>query len=219
MKIASLEPYGFPGYSVTDSGRVWCEKSGKWLEPTKSLKGFYRVFVCNKMVSVHRLVAMAFVPNPDNKPEVKFLDGNKFNVNAYNLKWANKYENLYNPLTSDKVGVLTEADVHIICRQLEEGIGCKKIASIHGYPYAAVYQIKRGENWKHISSQYNFVGPIKQKKRLTSEEVEDICQDIISKEMSIPDILKKYQITRDAFDKIKSGKNWKNITEKYFSNK
>ena len=44
--------------------------------------------------SIHRLLAIHFIPNPDNKPQVNHIDGDKFNNDLSNLKWVTCSENL-----------------------------------------------------------------------------------------------------------------------------
>ena len=67
------------------------------LKPSNTSTGYKKVELCKdgkrKGFKVHRLVAIAFIPNPDNKPEVNHIDGNKINNNIDNLEWVTSSEN------------------------------------------------------------------------------------------------------------------------------
>ena len=73
------------------------KRSGKILKQFHSTKGYLQVFLSiqgkRNTVSVHRLVATAFLPNPENKPEVNHKNGNKNNCAAENLEWSTQKEN------------------------------------------------------------------------------------------------------------------------------
>ena len=68
-------------------GRGWMNKCG-YLSVMLTINGK------QKRVGVHRLVAQAFIPNPDNKPQVNHIDGNKHNNKVDNLEWVTREENM-----------------------------------------------------------------------------------------------------------------------------
>lgn len=69
------------------------------LEPERELtytlnnRGYYSVGIRRKTHMVHRLVAQAFIPNPEKKPFVNHIDGNKLNNHVSNLEWCTVREN------------------------------------------------------------------------------------------------------------------------------
>tara|TARA_R110000850_G_scaffold65035_2_gene145828 strand:- start:135 stop:704 length:570 start_codon:yes stop_codon:yes gene_type:complete len=78
-------------------GRVTHHPS-KILKQQKHKTNSWRIRFCVDQVktshSAHRLVSIAFHPNPENKPEVNHIDGNRLNNDMYNLEWNTKDENM-----------------------------------------------------------------------------------------------------------------------------
>lgn len=79
---------------VTGSNGVRQQRKGKMLSTHYNHKGYKRVMINGKTKCVHQIVAGTFVPNPDNKPQVNHIDGNKDNNRADNLEWMTVQENL-----------------------------------------------------------------------------------------------------------------------------
>ena len=87
---------GFSGwYYISTYGNVLSlkQKEPIILKPQNTGKGYYYVDLEGKQYKIHRLVASAFLDNPDNKPVVHHRDGNKHNNRLENLQFATYKEN------------------------------------------------------------------------------------------------------------------------------
>lgn len=86
---------GYEGeYEIYENGQVFSLKSNMFMKQRNNSDG-YRVDLCHdgvKTHQIHRLVASAFLANPENKPFVVHIDGNRSNNNAQNLRWATHSE-------------------------------------------------------------------------------------------------------------------------------
>lgn len=94
-----LEVEGFPGYWVSSLGNVRGLR-GDILNTIIINSGYKSLQLCADKVAyrktIHRLVAQAFLPNPDNKEMVDHINGNKHDNRVENLRWATRSENCKN---------------------------------------------------------------------------------------------------------------------------
>ena len=98
------------GVEVSTDGEVRNPRTGNILRQRKSRKGYMTVAVRpdgkwskSKCFRVHREVAKAFIPNPNNKPQVNHIDGNKTNNKATNLEWMTHKENQQHAIDNNLV--------------------------------------------------------------------------------------------------------------------
>ena len=99
---------GYEGiYQVSDIGNVRNVKSGKTLKPNLDTKGYLMIRLYKnakfKICRVHRLVAEAFIPNPENKPTVDHINTIRTDNRLCNLRWFTQQEQITeNKLTREK---------------------------------------------------------------------------------------------------------------------
>lgn len=172
------EVAGYPGYFLTEDGRVFSDwalrnqfRPRRRLESARELLGTigkngYRVITLIDMAGkqlkqyVHILVAEAFKGSrPEWAEEVRHFDGNKQNCAATNLLWGTCKENAADRLrhghhrvgSAVKNAKLTEAVVPLIRIRLANGEVPQSIATELGVSKAIIYQLKRGQTWKHVA--------------------------------------------------------------------
>jgi hypothetical protein len=95
---------GYENYEVSEEGQVRNIKTGKILKAFER-QGYMRVKLTKDKkgytASVHRLIAEAFISNPENKPFIDHIDRNRNNNNILNLRWATSCENAQNQTQVD----------------------------------------------------------------------------------------------------------------------
>jgi len=98
---------GYEGlYAITEDGRVFKYKGNKYMKINKRKDGYCSVGLTknkkNKKFLVHRLVAMSFIPNPDNKPQINHINMIKSDNRVENLEWVTQSENIKHSYKNNK---------------------------------------------------------------------------------------------------------------------
>ena len=91
-------------YKVSTNGNVYSCYLKRNLRLSDRGNVYCFVGLCNKgkrqLVMIHRLVAMAFIPNPDGLPEIDHINGEKTDNRVENLRWVKHIDNMNNPTTT-----------------------------------------------------------------------------------------------------------------------
>lgn len=163
--------YKNTGYYVTEEGSVIGKRG--WILSPSITSGYPEVKLCidGEIIykRVHQLVAECFIDNPDNKPIINHINGNKLDCRKVNLEWSTYSENSEHAVATglQKVGVfhynadLSESEVHLICKLLSENKSVQEVfyealeVGIVIYP-TKISDIKRRRCWKNISSLYDW---------------------------------------------------------------
>ena len=92
-----MEKVVFNNYKVNKNGEVFSEKLKRKMKTSINHKGYEQIYLVvdgkKRTTFVHRLVAIAFLPNPLNLKQVNHKDGNKLNNNVNNLEWCTDAQN------------------------------------------------------------------------------------------------------------------------------
>ena len=151
-------------YLVSNLGRIKSYKvsiNGKILKSNTNRLGYIYFSLtknlCLRSFTIHRLVALAFIPNPENRPQVNHINGVKSDNRVENLEWATISENMNHAIkTGLKIAPKdfnhynSKFKKEDIINIRESKLSESKLASFYLVNRATIGKIKRFERYKNI---------------------------------------------------------------------
>lgn len=137
-------------WEISSDGRV---KKNNKINPHRIINSGY--YFQTMIGLIHRAVAISFLPNPENKPQVNHINGNKLDCRIENLEWTTRLENMQHAVNKnliargEKVGSskLTKDDVAMIKIKIHQGQKDHLIAEQFGVCRKTISHIRTGRNW------------------------------------------------------------------------
>ena len=156
------EIQGFEGeYAVSSMGRVKNLKNGKIFTGVNNGNGYKIITLKGKTYMVHRLVALAFIPNPDNLPYINHIDEKKDNNDVSNLEWctASYNTNYSSHKQSCKINQITK-DSELV-KTWESSM---QINRETGYDASSIIKCCRGKRKQAYGYRWEYADPSQQHK-------------------------------------------------------
>lgn len=159
----------YPRYRIYNTGKIYSEHYKKFIHQHDDNSGYLQVTLIGingrKTIKSHILIAKAFLPNPNNLPEVNHIDCNKYNNKVSNLEWVSKHDNmihasLHSYKHREALSPLNNDKVKLIPILLEYGFSIKLISQLYNVGHVTIRNIIQGKTWKHLNlhfpkSQFN----------------------------------------------------------------
>ena len=222
---------GFEEYACTEFGEVMKLSSGKVISQfLVGVPPYYSVnFTINgksKQQRVHRVVAMAWLDNDDprNKTQVNHIDGDKYNNHISNLEWVTPSQNQQHALKTGLKGrgedvynsLLTEPQVHEICKLLCEGFTTKDVADKYELPRPLILKLRCGDVYPHIRTLYDI--SVKSRESFSESTVRWICEKIVNGfgDEEIVKLSNNSKLSPGIIRKIRHKIRYQSISYEYF---
>lgn len=155
-------------YQVSNLGRIYSIKNNKILKPTNNSLRTNRLYIklykdkVQYTFIIARLVAKAFIPNPNNLATVNHIDGNATNNKVENLEWLSNADNMRHAYKTGlqksghhrSTARYTEEDVIKMYELHDSGVSSNKIAEMYNGSGRSIRRILSGERYKELYGKY-----------------------------------------------------------------
>jgi hypothetical protein len=153
---------GYQGkYLISDQGnirKISLNTVEKPIQVRKDRAGYLTVRLCQgrtiKTVSIHRLVAAAFIPNPQGKVIANHKDGNKLNNNSTNLEWSSHAENIRHAYVTGLISKSRQCRAVVDLCTGQQFKSVKEAATVSGRPYSTIKNYLNGRRPNPTCFQY-----------------------------------------------------------------
>lgn len=183
----------------------------------------------NRTLLVHRLVAISFIENPENKYAVNHINGVKTDNYIWNLEWVTSQENTIHAYNTGLIQVrcgeqigdskFNTSQIKHVCKLLQTTYkSYEEIANITGVTSTMVRNIKNGRSWKHISKDYDFTRYDVYKElnhQIKVEQIKEVCKLLEENNLTMLDISIRTKVSFNMVYLIYKGQRWKEISKNY----
>lgn len=156
------DPVKFGEYIIHSDGQIFSTYFNRFLKQPK--KDYKRLVdrTTGKPLLAHRLVATAFIPNPDNLPEVNHINGIRCDNRVENLEWCTRQQNGAHAFrtglvknivrgSNHKDSKFTPVEIGIIREAIIAGFSARGLARYFKVASSTIFRIKSGEHWRVVS--------------------------------------------------------------------
>ena len=145
----------YPKYQASNLGKIRNTKTLQVLKPYLTNRGYHTVGFWvdgkKKRLSVHRLVAMTFLPNPEELPEVNHINGCKTDNNLCNLEWTTGSANVAHAYQSGlREKKLTTTEKKLILQLLQQSLSHRAIGKKLNVSHSTVGSIARNNVYNTV---------------------------------------------------------------------
>ena len=155
-----------PSYCVSREGDIVNSLTGKKLKPRNN-GGYSYVTLCDDeghhQKAIHRLVAKAFIPNPQDRPQINHLDGDKSNNRVDNLEWCSGSENMKHAYRTGLQKPIREQIEYSLSKSAEKRK--RPVRNVEtGKVYSSIVECANAEGLCHSAVSFHLAGKTRKRR-------------------------------------------------------